>query len=76
MSFLSKSKKVSKIFCIPGNAGTSLIAQNLQQILIILKYKTIIKNNIDIVVIGPEKPLVNGWLTIKNLILKRLDQIN
>ena len=26
---LSKSKKVSKIFCFPGNAGTSLIAQNV-----------------------------------------------
>ena len=27
--FLHKSKKVEKIFCIPGNAGTSLIAENL-----------------------------------------------
>ena len=27
--FLSKSEKVTKIFCIPGNAGTSLIAKNL-----------------------------------------------
>ena len=26
---LKKSKKVSKIFCFPGNAGTSLIAQNI-----------------------------------------------
>ena len=26
---LNKSKKVSKIFCFPGNAGTSLIAQNV-----------------------------------------------
>ena len=26
---LSKSKKVSKIFCFPGNAGTSSIAQNV-----------------------------------------------
>ena len=26
---LKKSKKVSKIFCFPGNAGTDLIAQNV-----------------------------------------------
>mgnify|MGYP001171042344 CR=1 FL=1 len=26
---LNKSKKVSGIFCFPGNAGTSLIAQNV-----------------------------------------------
>ena len=26
---LSKSKKVSKIFCFPGNAGTNLIAENV-----------------------------------------------
>ena len=26
---LNKSKKVSKIFCFPGNAGTSLVAKNI-----------------------------------------------
>ena len=54
--FLSRSKKVSKIFCIPGNAGTSLIAQNLQINLDNFKEikETIIKNNIDIVIIGPK----------------------
>ena len=26
---LNKSKKVSKIFCFPGNAGTGLIAENV-----------------------------------------------
>ena len=26
---LNKSKKISKIFCFPGNAGTNLIAQNV-----------------------------------------------
>ena len=26
---LSKSKKVNKIYCFPGNAGTSLIAENI-----------------------------------------------
>ena len=27
---LNKSKKVSKIFCFPGNAGTCLIAHNIK----------------------------------------------
>ena len=26
---LNKSKKVNKIYCFPGNAGTSLIAENI-----------------------------------------------
>ncbi len=60
--FLKKSKKVSKIFCIPGNAGTNLIAENLQiDINDFEKIKeTVIKKGIDILIIGPEKPLVDG----------------
>ena len=27
--FIHKSKKVSKIYCFPGNAGTSEIAENI-----------------------------------------------
>ena len=27
--YLSKSTKVKKIFCLPGNAGTNLIAENV-----------------------------------------------
>ena len=27
---LQKSKKVKKIYCFPGNAGTSLIADNVE----------------------------------------------
>ena len=26
---ISKSKKIEKIFCIPGNAGTHIIAENI-----------------------------------------------
>ena len=26
---ISKSKKIEKIFCLPGNAGTDTIAQNI-----------------------------------------------
>ena len=59
---IKKSKKVEKIYCIPGNAGTHEIASNVD--LDINDFEQlkqfIVKNNIDIVVIGPEKPLVEG----------------
>ena len=59
---LKKSAKINKIFCIPGNAGTSLIAENVdldannfQKL-----SKFILDNKIDVVIVGPEKPLVDG----------------
>ncbi len=59
---ISKSNKVEKIYCIPGNAGTSELAENIA--LDINNFKTIYeflkKNNVDFVVVGPEDPLVNG----------------
>ena len=60
--FLYTSKKVTKIFCIPGNAGTSLIAENLSINLNNFDEikKTVIKNKIDFIIVGPEKPLVDG----------------
>ena len=59
---LNKSKKITQLYCFPGNAGTSKIAKN---IIINLDdfdelKKIIIQNNIDLIVVGPEKPLVNG----------------
>jgi phosphoribosylamine--glycine ligase len=59
---ISKSSIVEKIFCIPGNAGTSKIATNVE--LDINEFdkvhKFIIDNFINLVVVGPEQPLVNG----------------
>ena len=59
---LNKSKKVSKIYCFPGNAGTSLIAQNVildpDNFSELEKY--CVENDIKMLVVGPEKPLVNG----------------
>ena len=59
---ISESPKVSKIYCIPGNAGTSEIAENIE--IDINNFNEIknflIKKKIDLVVVGPEKPLVNG----------------
>ena len=59
---ISESPKVSKIYCIPGNAGTNEIAENIE--IDINNFEEIknflIKSKIDLVIIGPEKPLVNG----------------
>ena len=61
-SALKNSTKVSKIYCVPGNAGTNLIAENVQiELSNFEKIKDFIqKNKIDLVIIGPEKPLVDG----------------
>ena len=59
---LKKSNKVKKIYCFPGNAGTAGIAENVSLNLDNhenLK-KFILDKKIDLVVIGPEKPLVEG----------------
>jgi phosphoribosylamine---glycine ligase len=59
---LKNSNKVSKIYCFPGNAGTSSIAENIdidQNNFKELK-EFILKCKIDFVIVGPEKPLVNG----------------
>ncbi len=59
---LKKSSKVDQIFCIPGNAGTNSIAKNIIiDVEDFEKIKNFIKKeNVDLVVIGPEKPLVGG----------------
>ena len=59
---ISNSSKTNKIFCFPGNAGTKNIAQNVN---INLEDFENLKNfildkKIDLVVVGPEKPLVEG----------------
>ncbi|WP_440930441.1 phosphoribosylamine--glycine ligase [Candidatus Pelagibacter sp.] len=69
--YLSKSKIVDKIFCIPGNAGTEEIAENVHlDINDHKKIKDLIdEKNIDLIVVGPEKPLVEG-------IVDYLEQLN
>jgi len=59
---ISKSLNVKEIFCIPGNAGTSQIATNVELDVNEFDriYKFINDNSVDLVVIGPEQPLVNG----------------
>ncbi len=59
---LSKSKKLSKLYCAPGNPGTKSIAENVS--IEISDHKLVIdfcfSNQIDLVVVGPEQPLVDG----------------
>ena len=59
---IKKSKKVDKIFCFPGNAGTENIADNinLEEGNFENLKNFIIENKIDLVVVGPEQPLVDG----------------
>ncbi len=59
---LSQSKRVSRIFTGPGNAGTAEIGTNL--IIDPCKFdevkKAVIESNAGMVVVGPEAPLVAG----------------
>ncbi len=59
---ISQSAKTDKLFIAPGNAGTASIGQNVP--LKELDFESIaqfsIDNNIGMVVVGPEVPLVEG----------------
>ena len=59
---LKKSKKIKKLYCFPGNAGTAEIATNINvDIENFEEIKNfILKENIDLIIVGPEKPLVDG----------------
>ena len=59
---LLESTKNNKIYYIPGNAGTSEIATNLNidYLNFQLLLKNLKKNKINLVVVGPEEPLVKG----------------
>ena len=55
-------KKIKQIYCFPGNAGTAKIAQNisinLDNFNELKNFITL--NKIDLIIVGPEKPLVEG----------------
>jgi phosphoribosylamine--glycine ligase len=59
---LSTIKRVQQLYCFPGNAGTAKIAQNISINLDNFnELENFIKtNNIDLIIVGPEKPLVEG----------------
>ena len=63
-----ESKFTKKIICIPGNAGTAKIAENIdldflnfKKLLVVLKFY-----KIDLVIVGPEEPLVKGIVDFLN----------
>ena len=59
---ISESKLIDKIFCFPGNAGTSFLAKNID--VDILNFKKLLDLDkfykIKYVVVGPEEPLVKA----------------
>ena len=56
------SKLVNKIYALPGNGGTSTIATNIEGDVNDFKKikEEVISNNISLVFVGPEDPIVNG----------------
>jgi phosphoribosylamine--glycine ligase len=59
---IAQSKKCKQLFVAPGNAGTSEIATNISISVNDFEAikKCVINNNIKMVIVGPEDPLVNG----------------
>ena len=59
---LAQSSKIKKLYIAPGNAGTAKIGQNIAIDLNDFKAvkKELLNNNIQMVIVGPEDPLVNG----------------
>ena len=59
---ITQSSQLEKLYVAPGNAGTADIAENVA--LDINDFSAIgnftIQNNIDLLVVGPEQPLVDG----------------
>jgi len=59
---IHESRLTDKIFCFPGNAGTFEFATNVE--VNILDFKKILElikfYKIDLVIVGPEEPLVHG----------------
>ena len=59
---LFRSNKISELYCFPGNAGTARIAKNVDidtdNFENLKNY--ILENKIELIIIGPEKPLVDG----------------
>lgn len=59
---ISQSDKLNKLYVAPGNAGTSQVAQNIA--ISITDFPAIkqfvLDNSIDMIVVGPEEPLVKG----------------
>ena len=65
---LKQSSKIRRLICIPGNAGTQKIADNIRADISNFEaiYQIIKKKKIDISIVGPEQPLVDGLVDYLN----------
>ena len=65
---VSKSKRVDKIFCAPGNAGISKLAECVP--IGVMEFDKIadfaVENQIDLTIVGPDDPLVAGLVDVLN----------
>ncbi|MCC8359557.1 phosphoribosylamine--glycine ligase [Salinimicrobium sediminilitoris] len=65
---LSKSSHCDNLFVAPGNAGTAKIATNVS--ISVTDFEAVkelvIKENVEMMVVGPEDPLVNGIVDLFN----------
>jgi phosphoribosylamine--glycine ligase len=59
---ISISKNCNKIYILPGNAGTAEVGENIEGDVndFNLIKKTVLSNQISVVFVGPEDPIVNG----------------
>ena len=59
---ISISKDCNKIYILPGNAGTAEVGENIEGDVndFNLIKKTVLSNQISVVFVGPEDPIVNG----------------
>ena len=59
---IAQSKSVDKLYIAPGNAGTGSIGENVE--IKVNDFESLksfaLNQNIDMIVVGPEDPLVNG----------------
>ena len=65
---LSQDKKVREVYCMPGNGGTRKVAINVNHDINDFEeiYNYVIKNKIDMVIVGPEAPLDRGIVDFFN----------
>lgn len=63
---LTKSKRVSKIYCAPGNAGIASIAEIVN--IGVMEFERLANfardNEIDLTIVGPDDPLVGGIVDV------------
>jgi len=59
---VAQSPKLSKLYIAPGNAGTAEVGENVNIGVNDFEgiKKFVLSNNVELVVVGPEDPLVNG----------------